>query len=86
MTNVSKNKHWMVYRNVNTKFTGREMLLQNIENALLHETHSEEPTRQKIYVITGMGGIGKSEICLKLANSMKKQLVVQIKAEKLLLT
>lgn len=69
---VTGNVHWGVFRTVNTLFTGRTELLERLKEALLCDraSHTEE---QKRFIITGLGGQGKSEICLKIANQMRQQ-------------
>jgi hypothetical protein len=59
--------HWKVPRMINNLFTGRAKLLRRIEQAV-----HKDILEVKIFVITGMGGLGKSEICLRFANDMKQ--------------
>ncbi|KAK5049114.1 hypothetical protein LTR84_005537 [Exophiala bonariae] len=66
------NVHWMLTRSVNTLFTGREGILEDIETAIRRSLNDTESTVQRRFVITGMGGQGKSELCLKVANSMRQ--------------
>ena len=61
----------MVPRPINEMFIGRAELLLQIQEALRNETSSAD--KQKRFVITGLGGQGKSEICLKVANIMREQ-------------
>jgi phage/plasmid-associated DNA primase len=68
------NVHWMVPRAMNNLFTGRTELLDRIQNALLGDRTSYAET-QKTFVITGLGGQGKSEVCLKLANLVQEECV-----------
>jgi hypothetical protein len=69
----SKNVHWYVPRPVSSIFTGRSELLQQISTAI-------EPTAnsalQKRFIITGIGGMGKSEICLKVADLVREKYVI----------
>jgi Mrp family chromosome partitioning ATPase len=64
--------HWIITRSPNTWFTGRGELLSELDsiirNALKNHV-SQDPCR---IVISGMGGQGKSEICLQLAQSLRK--------------
>lgn len=62
----------MLTRSVNTLFTGREETLEAIESAIRRSLNDTESTMQRRFVITGMGGQGKSELCLKVANSMRQ--------------
>ncbi|KFY88696.1 hypothetical protein V500_06177 [Pseudogymnoascus sp. VKM F-4518 (FW-2643)] len=76
------NKHWIVPRPVNNLFTGRTELLDRMKKALsvidtsLTDKQKADinisPDKQKIFVITGLGGQGKSEICLKVASLMRE--------------
>lgn len=64
--------HWTVTRSVNILFTGRGQVLSQIEEAVqrsLAKSNRREPSRM---VITGMGGQGKSEICLQIANLLRQ--------------
>jgi len=69
-----RNMHWIVPRAVNDLFTGRAKLLHRIQNAL-HIDYTSIPNKQKRFVITGLGGQGKSEICLKVASEMREEYV-----------
>ncbi|KAJ0108751.1 hypothetical protein J7T55_011242 [Diaporthe amygdali] len=62
------NKHWLVHRSTNPHFTGRHNIIDKIVRAI-----SPEPTtdQQRRFVVTGMGGQGKSEICLHVANEVR---------------
>lgn len=73
LTLTGSNLHWTVTRPVNNLFTGRESILSKIEAVLRQGVDEPHASFQTRFVITGMGGQGKSEICLKLANSMRKQ-------------
>jgi len=64
--------HWNIPRTVNSLFTGRTELLETIEKALLSQSSGNKNT-QRIFVITGMGGQGKSEICLQVANFVREK-------------
>lgn len=69
------NVHWRVPRTPNSLFTGRIELLDRIQGALC-VNEGADTKEQKRFVITGLGGQGKSEICLKVANSMREECVV----------
>lgn len=70
----SGNVHWTVPRNVNNMFTGRSELIDRIRVVISPEKRS--PTQeQSRFVITGMGGQGKSEVCLKVAHLMQEESV-----------
>ncbi|KAH3958519.1 hypothetical protein HBH98_077100 [Parastagonospora nodorum] len=64
------NMHWMVPSAFTSQFTGRSKLLERLQAALIPDnTALDEQTR---IVITGMGGMGKSEVCIKLANLVRE--------------
>ncbi|KFZ01814.1 hypothetical protein V500_00606 [Pseudogymnoascus sp. VKM F-4518 (FW-2643)] len=71
-TGTRGNKHWIVPRSVNNLFTGRIELLRRMKKALSNIDASSIDKR-KIFVITGLGGQGKSEICLKVASLMREE-------------
>ena len=70
---IARNVHWTVTRSVNHLFTGREGILSKIEEILQHSFEETDVCFQRRFVITGMGGQGKSEICLKIANTMRQR-------------
>lgn len=59
-------------RATNDLFTGRTELLLKIQKALHNDSTSATKT-QKRFVITGLGGQGKSEVCLQVANMMREE-------------
>ncbi|KAI1770819.1 TPR-like protein [Hypoxylon cercidicola] len=65
----AKNVHWLVPRSVNSMFTGRRDVVDKIKRALVPPTTDT----QERFVVTGMGGQGKSEVCLKVANELREQ-------------
>jgi Mrp family chromosome partitioning ATPase len=68
---VAKNEHWMVQQPLDGLFIGRSELIAQIQSAI--RTDDPGKTKQKRLVITGMGGIGKSELCLRIANDMRQE-------------
>lgn len=62
------NTHWLVPRSVNTMFTGRLEVIEKIANAIKSPADT-----QKRFILTGMGGQGKSEICLKVASQVRQE-------------
>jgi tetratricopeptide (TPR) repeat protein len=69
---ITVNVHWMVPRPLNDLFTGREELLSRMQKILL----GDQTKKQKRFVITGMGGQGKSEICLKFASQAREKYIL----------
>jgi hypothetical protein len=70
--NLKGNIHWLVPRAVNTLFTGRADLLGRIHETFRSCSMSQLETQRR-FVITGLGGQGKSEVCLKAANLMREE-------------
>jgi phage/plasmid-associated DNA primase len=64
----------MVPRAVNDLFTGRGELLLRIQKAI-HCDSTSSSDKQKRFVIAGLGGQGKSEICLQVASQMREKFV-----------
>jgi hypothetical protein len=64
--------HWMVARPTNMLFTGREDLLQGLEGIVRDIVKNPPDHKQCRIVISGMGGQGKSEICLQLAHRLRQ--------------
>ena len=61
---------WLLPRTVNDCFTGREDVMERIRVALCTGDYQG----QRRYFITGLGGTGKSEVCLKFAyNAIARQ-------------
>jgi primosomal protein N' len=65
---VVENKHWLVNRSTNPHFTGRRGVIERIVKRLTSEDAANEQLR---FVLTGMGGQGKSEVCLQVANEVR---------------
>jgi putative protein kinase ArgK-like GTPase of G3E family len=63
----------MVPRTVNSLFTGRSEVVERIQSAL--RSDGPDATKQTRVVITGIGGMGKSEVCLKVADLMREEYV-----------
>ncbi|RYP60832.1 hypothetical protein DL770_009910 [Monosporascus sp. CRB-9-2] len=65
----SNNVHWLVPRSVNPMFTGRRDVVEKIKKAIIPSTYHG----QKRFVLTGLGGQGKSEVCLKVADELREK-------------
>jgi len=66
--------HFMVPRSVNRLFRGRTQAVMRICRAIKPENGV---THQKRYVITGIGGQGKSELCLNVADQARDVYVLR---------
>lgn len=69
---ASINVYWTVTRSPNTLFTGRDDILQHLDNIITDCLKESWVQKQCRIVITGMGGQGKSEICLQLAHRLRQ--------------
>lgn len=57
----------MVPRASSCHFTGRKELAKRLTRAFSRD-HSTQLHKQKVFVISDIGGTGKSEVCLKFAD------------------
>ncbi|KAI1807579.1 TPR-like protein [Daldinia bambusicola] len=64
-----RNMHWIVPRSASRIFTGRRDTIQKIRSAV---TMSGSDA-QKRFVLTGIGGMGKSEVCLRAAQELREE-------------
>jgi Mrp family chromosome partitioning ATPase len=65
----------MVPRIVNSLFTGRSEMLERMQSALRNRGPGTTKQQRVVIVITGTGGMGKSEVCLKVADLMREECV-----------
>ena len=68
---TTRNAHWTVARSRNMLFTGRDDTIRKLENGVRNAAGDHSRQDQYRIVISGMGGQGKSEICLQLAYRMR---------------
>lgn len=69
----------MVPRAINNLFTGRTESLRRVQKALRNDQAIHSDTQRR-FVITGLGGQGKSELCLKVASLMREEYVLDVTA------
>jgi hypothetical protein len=62
-----------VPRQVNPFFTGRKRILETLEKKICTSFPEKDHRQQRRFVIVGMGGIGKSEVCLKFAEDNRER-------------
>lgn len=55
---------------MNNLFTGQTEIIAKIINAI---SNSRQKTQQHRFIIAGVGGQGKSEICLQIANKLRQE-------------
>lgn len=63
---------WMVPRAASRWYTGREELGDRLAQAFSYNVQ-KPPAEQRIFVIVGIGGTGKSEVCLKFAQDHRDE-------------
>jgi adenylylsulfate kinase-like enzyme len=63
----------MVPRIVNSLFTGRSEVVERMQTALREDVSDTTKQQRVVIVITGIGGMGKSEVCLKVADLMREE-------------
>lgn len=61
----------MVPRSPNRLFTGRDVILQQL-SGLVKSEHEKNDHQTRI-AITGLGGLGKSELCLNLIEKVREK-------------
>jgi hypothetical protein len=66
------NVHWVVAKAETELFTGRAQLIDRMRE-VFHTPEGVEVTQQTRLVITGLGGQGKSEVCIKFASLVRKE-------------
>jgi Cdc6-like AAA superfamily ATPase len=70
--------HWNVPHSSSPMFTGREEILQQMEQALFPETNVEAAESRRAFVLYGLGGSGKTQICLRFCEKHRERLVPSI--------
>lgn len=68
---ASVNVYWLVPRTVNDNFTGQTEVLAKIKDAIQNNYWATGAKQQQRFFITGIGGQGKSEVCLKIADMIR---------------
>ena len=72
----SDNRHWLVPRRSNPLFTGQSGLRTKLKGQLLSAASSSHALEDsKVFVLYGIGGVGKSEVCIKFAEEHREWLV-----------
>ena len=68
----AQNEHYLLPRDPTSLFTGRQRLLDEMRNVYFPTT-SVSISGQKRYVVHGLGGVGKTELCLKFAEQFREK-------------
>ena len=64
----------MVPRTISRVYTGRGEIGERLTQAFSYD-HLKPPKQQRTFVIIGIGGTGKSEVCLKFAEDHRDEYV-----------
>ncbi len=67
------NKYFEVPRNVSSIFTGREDICRDLQERCLPSDPPSAQKTQKRFVLHGLGGSGKTQICLKFAQDHRER-------------
>ena len=70
------NKHFEVHFNPSSRFIDRSDIQAEIEETCLSSPVLNAPTAQRIFVINGLGGSGKTQLALKFAHDYRGRYVV----------
>jgi len=66
------NEHFVVSQLENPNFTGRNEIRHRLYDTLLKDRHMRKQS-QDIFVLYGLGGSGKTQVCLKFAHERRNQ-------------
>ncbi|KAL8408377.1 hypothetical protein RB594_006983 [Gaeumannomyces avenae] len=67
--NTEEERHWVVPKAESHYFVGRGILIDRIQRAI---DPVGQPPKKRIFVMNGLGGEGKSELSLQVANQMRQ--------------
>lgn len=73
----AENIHWLVPRSASPFLIGRAKITSNVIGSI-SPILDETPACQKRFILTGIGGQGKSEICLNVVNQVRSLCVTRI--------
>ena len=68
-----RNKYFDVPRNASAAFTGREEICGQLQASCLPSGTPDRQGQQKRYVIHGLGGSGKTQVCLKFLEDHREE-------------
>jgi len=71
-THEIENEHFIVSQLENPNFTGRSDIRHRLYNTLIKNRHMRKQS-QDIFVLYGLGGSGKTQVCLKFAHDHRNQ-------------
>ena len=68
-----RNKHYNVPHSVNLCFTGRHEVCEQLQKSCLPSKITTLQTVQKRFVLYGLAGSGKTQLCLKFAQDNREE-------------
>ena len=71
---VLRNQYYEVPRNPSAFYTQREIIYTHLMQACLPPDSAQLASKQKRYVLHGLGGSGKTQLCLKFAEDHRDKL------------
>lgn len=66
------NEHYVVPHTANSNFTGRNDIRRQLKEILIGDGYEVQRAQQR-FVLYGLGGSGKTELCLKFAQDYKQR-------------
>jgi len=81
-TSRFQNKYYEVPRNPTAVFTERDRLYKPFQEACLSLKNPDIPPQQTRLVLYGLGGSGKTQLCLKFAEEFREKCVTLISTER----
>lgn len=72
---IKFNHHFNMPQNVSSYYTGRQKELIELASILNIKESRQRQTHQKRFVISGIGGSGKTQFCCKFAQDNREQYV-----------
>jgi hypothetical protein len=70
---MSYNKHYCVPYNLSGIFTGRDDIIRKLREGCLPSETEDRLAKQKRFVLYGLGGSGKTQVCLKFAQDCRER-------------
>ena len=70
-----RNKYYEIPRDPSPFFTGQEEILDQLRGSCLPSSALDTQLQQKRFVIYGLGGSGKTQLCLKFVEDHREKCV-----------
>lgn len=68
-----QNIHYLVPRSVSSIFTGRQDICERLQEVCSPCVPVTAQAVQKRFVVVGLGGVGKTQVCLKFAQENREK-------------